>query len=279
MGDIVYLNGEFISLEEAHVSVDDRGFNFADGVYEVVHIYKGRPFKLEEHFIRLQQSAQGLEINLPDYHLLMEKAIELLERNEVGPTATIYIQVTRGTQMRSHLYLDDLQPNIVMFIRDCKPKPQEYFTDGVKVILVPDERWPRCYIKSISLLPNILHKKVAKRAGAFEAVQVRDGFITEGTSSNVFIVKEGKIITPPASNYILNGITRQVILQEVPKLGYEVLERSISQADFLDADEIFLTGTTTEVMPVVVVDNQIISDGKPGPITEALYQHYQTLHG
>lgn len=279
MGDIVYLNGEFISLAEAHVSVDDRGFNFADGVYEVIHVYKGRPFKMEEHFIRLQQSAQGLEINLPDYNLLMELAMELLEKNEVGPAATIYIQLTRGTQLRSHLYLDDLEPNVVMFARDCKPKPQEYFTDGVKVILVPDERWPRCYIKSISLLPNILYKKVANRAGAFEAIQVRDGFITEGTSSNVFIVKEGKIITPPASNYILNGITRQVILQEALKLGYTVLEKSISQAEFLDADEVFLTGTTTEVMPVVEVDKQIIGDGKPGPIAQALYQYYQELHG
>ncbi|MCK4259585.1 MAG: D-amino-acid transaminase [Halanaerobiales bacterium] len=277
MGKIVYFNGEFKPYSEAHIEVYDRGYNFADGIYEVVVIFNGVPLKMEEHFIRLQQSAVALEINLPDCEKLMEDAMELIKKNNSYEVSTLYIQVTRGSEVRKHVYSDDLIPNIVMTVKEFKGHPEAYYQEGAKAITVPDERWSRCNIKTICLLPNIMAKKVAKRAGAFEAIQIRDGFVTDGTSSNVFIVKDGEIITPPATNYILNGITRQVILAEAEKIGLSTQERSVSLAELLNADEVFLTGTTTEVMPLVEIDGKVIGLGKPGSYTKKLMDHYRNL--
>lgn len=276
MQDIVYFNGEFMPISEAHISIEDRGYQFADGVYEVIAVYNGRPFKLAEHFERLEHSAQALEIEVSDYQRLIDDSKELLKKNQIAD-AKLYIQVTRGTVTRAHAYPDNLQPNIVMTVRPLNRPPEEYFRSGVKAITLPDDRWSRCYIKSIALLPNILAKKKAKRAGAFEAILVRDGFAMEGTSSNLFIVSDGTIITPPATNYILNGITRRTIIELAGELGLPVAERSISRDDLMDADEVFLTGTTTEVMPVVEVDGSKIGNGLPGPMTGTLQKHYENL--
>lgn len=279
MTQIVYINGEFIPYQEARVSIDDRGYTFGDGVYEVIAIYNGEPFKFEEHFIRLEQSARALDINLGDYKELMAAAQELIKRNELYPTSQMYIQVTRGTEPRKHIYSDNLQPNIVMNVKELKRHPEEVFKKGNKAITVADERWPRCYIKTIILLPNILVKQQAKRAGAFEAIQIRDGWVTEGSSSNVFIVKNGVVITPPATNYILNGITRRVLIEEIQKMGLPMKEESVSTNDLFNADEVFLTGTTTEVMPIVDLDGKPVKDGKPGPLTRQILQRYLDLIG
>lgn len=277
MGEVVYLNGAFKSVEEALVHVDDRGYNFADGVYEVIAVYNGRPFKLEEHFTRLKESAEGIGISVPDLMRWKEDALKLLELNAKLPGLQIYVQVSRGTEPRKHLYSDGLTPNVFMTVRPLKTHPEEYFSLGCKAIIAPDERWSRCYIKSIALLPNILTKLLAKKMGAFEAIQVRDGFVTEGCSSNVFIVKDGVLITPPATNYILNGITRRIIIAEAQRAGYRVAEQSISLHELLSAEEVFLTGTTTEVMPIVLVDDTKIGDGRPGRITMQMLEIYRSL--
>ncbi len=278
MGEIVYVNGEFIPREEATTGIEDRGYQFADGIYEVINSYFGKPFMMVEHFERLKASAGGLEIEGVDYEQLFLDAERLLERNNFD-NASLYIQITRGTERRSHAYSDGLTPNIVMTVSSLEPRPEKYFLDGVKAITIPDERWARCDIKSISLLPNILGKKQAKRAGAYEAIQVRDGFITDGTSSNLFIVQQEEVITPPATNYILNGITRRVVIEEAGELGYKVTERSIPLEEMYNADEVFLTGTTTEVMPLIEIDDKIIADGKPGEITLRLFKRYRELLG
>lgn len=279
MEQIVYLNGEFIPYSEARVSIDDRGYTFGDGVYEVIAIYNGKPFRMEEHFVRLRQSAEALDIRVKDYQQLKDAAYELLKRNQLPNSAQMYIQVTRGSEPRKHLYSEDLKPNVVMNVKELKRHPEEVFLNGNKAISVADERWPRCYIKSIILLPNILVKNQAKRFGAFEAIQIRDGFLTEGSSSNVFVVKNGQLLTPPATNYILNGITRRVVLEEAPKLEIVAREKSISTVELFEADEVFLTGTTTEIMPIVNIDGRMVNHGKPGPITMKIMEHYHKLIG
>lgn len=276
MGITVYYNGKFMDYEEVKISPEDRGYLFADGVYEVVTSYQGKPFKLEEHINRLEKSAAALEISLPEKEELLEVGRKLLQDNAYE-NGKLYLQVTRGTEPRSHAYSDDLKPNILMIVKELINNPEEYFENGVKVITVPDERWAKCYIKSIGLLPNIMAKKQAKRAGAFEAVFVRDSFAMEGSSSNLFIVKDGEIITSPASNYILNGITRMVVIELALDLGFSIKEESISLFDFHNADEVFLTGTTTEVMPVVKIDDRVIKDGKPGEVSVEMLATYRGL--
>ena len=276
MADLVYFNGDIVPYEDARIGIEDRGYQFADGVYEVIAVYNNRPFKFEEHFTRLKNSVEGLDINFNNYDQLKKDAKSLIKKSEYSD-AKLYIQITRGEATRSHAYPDEMTPNVVMTVKKLKGKPDHYFKEGVKAITVPDERWSRCHIKSIALLPNILAKKRAKKAGAYEAIQIRDGFVTDGTSSNVFIVKGGKIITPPATNYLLNGITRRVIIEKAKSLGYEVLESSVSLYDLLNADEVFLTGTTTEVMPIIEIDEKKIGDGSPGEYTMDIYKEYQKI--
>jgi D-alanine transaminase len=276
MTKLVYINGEIVPYQEAKVGIEDRGYQFADGIYEVIVIYEDRPFKFEEHFVRLKKSAEGLDLNYHNYTQLKEDAKELIKKSQFS-NIKLYIQITRGVTSRNHAYPDEMFPNVVMTVDKLKGKPDYYYQEGVEAITVPDERWSRCNIKSISLLPNILAKKKAKKAGAYEAIQIRDGFITDGTSSNVFIVKNEKIITPPATNYLLNGITRRVVIEEADRLDFEVQESSVSLYDLLNADEVFLTGTTTEIMPIINIDGRAIGSGSPGEYTRALYQRYQQI--
>lgn len=280
MEDIVYVNGRFLEYDEACVGIEDRGYQFADGVYEVVVIYRSKPFLLEEHLTRLKMSADELEITGVDFDLLEDAITELMNKNPhilSEPYLKLYIQVTRGVQPRSHAYSDHLTPGIVLQLHKFAGHPSSYYEKGVQVITLPDERWARCYIKSIALLPNVLAKMKAKKAGAFEAIFIRDGFAMEGTSSNFFIVRSGRIFTPPASNYILNGINRRLTIREAKKLGFSVIEKSISLDELYKADEIFLTGTSTEVMPVVEIEGVTIGDGKPGEISKKLLSRYREL--
>lgn len=276
MSNLIYYNGQFKEKGEVYIDPEDRGYLFADGVYEVIVAEEGRLFKLEEHFARLERSALGLDILLDDYKGLQEAAVKLLEGSGY-PKAKLYIQVTRGTETRNHAYSDGLQPNVLMMVSRLAGNPAEYFQKGVKAITIPDERWSRCHIKAISLLPNVLAKTRAKREGAFEAIQIRDGFVTDGSSSNIFLVEDEIVITPPATNYILNGITRVVVLELAAKLGYLTREESISPDRLFAADQVFLTGTTTEVMPVCAIDGKKIGSGQPGRITMKLYNAYREL--
>ena len=281
MTDKIYYNGDIIKREDAKVDIEDRGYQFADGVYEVVAFYQGEPFTLEEHMERLVFSAGEIDIETPSAETLIKEAKNYMqETGYADRNAKLYVQVSRGVAPRSHAYPDGLEPVIIMKAGPLNPNPEEYFQEGVKIITLPDERWSRCYIKSIALLPNILAKKKAKQADAYEAVMSRDGFITEGSSSNIFIVENDTIITPPATNYILNGITRQTVIDRLaPELGYEVIEESIPYYTLLKAEQVFLTGTTTEIMPVVQINDKVVGDGKVGAETKEIFNAFRELTG
>jgi len=267
----IYVNGEWVDAAGAKVSVEDRGYQFADGIYEVVRVYRGRPFALEAHLQRLARSAAQLELDLP----LEASAIgglirEAPERRGVRE-AQVYVQVTRGFAPRVHHFPGEATPSLVVYASPVRLQPPELYEGGATVIVVPDERWLRCDIKTINLLPNALAKEKARRAGALEALLYREGVgVTEGSSSNLFIVRHGRIETAPASRWILRGVTRDVVLELAQQADIPVAERFFSPEDVLRADEVFITSTTMEVMPVTRVDGHTIGAGRPGPVTTAL---------
>ncbi|MCY0878030.1 MAG: aminotransferase class IV [Firmicutes bacterium] len=262
----VYLNGQYVDDSEARVSIDDRGFLFADGVYEVVHIYGQRPFEWDRHMARLERSLAGIgleAVNVQELAAVRDRLLAQLEH----PEASLYIQITRGTQRRSHAPPPPgvLKPTVLMWVRPVDPIAPETVRRGVKAITVPDDRWAKVWIKTIGLLPNVLAKGRALERGAFDAIFVRDGMVTEATSANVFRVKDGVIFTAPVTNYILPGITRAVVIEMARGAGYSVVEEPFSAELLYDADEVFLTGTLTEVLPVTEVDGRAIGT-EAGPV-------------
>jgi len=269
----IYWNGEFIPYDEVRVPLEDRGYLFADGVYEVIRVYGGKPFALRRHLERLKRSATALEIPLlPSPEELSTAAEKLIAlENKTGDT-TLYIQLTRGEAPRSHLFPDPVRPNLWMMLRPFLKEID--YRNGVKAITVPDERWSRCHIKSISLLPNVLAHEKARRAGAFESIMVRDGFVTEGSSCNFFMILEGTLKTPPLSNYILAGITREIVLELCHRKKIKSLESHIGLDEIYQAREIFLTSATIEIVPVVDVDGINIGTGRPGKGTKELLDAY-----
>ncbi|NPV71154.1 MAG: D-amino-acid transaminase [Firmicutes bacterium] len=273
---MVYVNGRFVRYCEATVSIEDRGYQFADGIYEVIRVYGGKVFMLDEHLQRLARSAAAIDLPLPDLTALRRDALELLTRNGF-PDSIIYIQVTRGACPRRHQYPDGLAPTVVMTARKMDMHPARFRQEGVSVISVADDRWARCHIKSISLLSNILAKQKAHKQGAFEAIYVRDGFVTEGTNTNVFVVEDGAIVTPPLTNYILPGVTRRAVLNLAARLAIPRREEPVSVDRLFAATAVFLTGTTTEVMPVVSIDGRPVGDGRPGPVASCLFEGYMDL--
>jgi len=280
MSSTVYLNGQYVPYAEAKIPVEDRAFLFADGIYEVVRVYGGRPFDLEPHLARLCRSARELRLPEPDVEGLTGVTHELIRRNGLDE-GTVYFQVTRGVHApRAHAFPTEAVERTVLVLThplsaaalaDGERRRQE----GVTAITVPEQRWARCDIKSVSLLPNILAKQQAAEQGAYEALFVRDGFVIEGSASNVFAVIDGAIVTYPACNYILNGITRQRVLRDARALGYTVLEQGIPLAALARCQELFVTSTTSEVTPVIAVDGKPIGDGKVGPVVRALQKAYR----
>ncbi len=273
MPELLWLNGEVMPLGEGRVSVEDRGFQFADGVYDVAVVYAGVPYELSEHIDRLFVSAGLLEINIPHPAAEMETiARQLVGDSRLGD-GLIYIQVTRGYAPRKHGFPPDAEPTVVVYVRDFEGYPPENYEKGVRTITVPDERWDRCNIKSIALLPNCLAKERAHRAKCYEAIFCSArGVVREGSSSNVFCVVDGTVTTAPLSNKILPGITRARVLVVARGAGLPVVEREYTVEELKNAGEVFLTGTTTEVMPVVMVDDTTIGAGAPGPVTRQLRQ-------
>lgn len=268
MPDSVFLNGEWLAPEAAKVSVFDRGFLFADGIYEVVPVYQGNPFLLEHHLARLDRSLGALSIPNAGDDFWRTLIHELLERNQ-SQDALVYIQVTRGAEAtRSHLPKAELQPTIFASVA---PMPVHWHVPiPEKVTLLEDIRWLRCDIKSISLLGNIMLKQQAQDCGALEPLLHRDGKITEGASSNYFAVKDGVIYTAPTDHLILPGITRMWVLQLAHELGIPVKEQAFEVADLAQLDELFLTSSSREVQPIGQIDDIIIGQGGCGPITERL---------
>ena len=279
MPDIGFVNGRFMPLAEALVPVEDRGYQFGDGVYEVVRTYRGAPFQLEAHLARLEQSATSIELPLQfrrsEWTAYVVEGIRLAEYTE----CKVYIQLTRGVAPRDHFFPASAAPTAVMTIREMRDLMPGLQAHGAQVIVVNDLRWGRCDIKSVNLLPNVMARQQAKEAGAFEAVLVRGGEVTEGAVSNVVIVRSGVLITPPTGPWILAGVTRAVVLDLARKEGIPVEERPVRVDELRAADEVFLTGTTVEILPVVRVDGTAIGKGCPGELTTLLRARFRTLVG
>lgn len=278
MRSLGLVDGKIIDLSENIVPLEDRGHQFGDGVYEVTKVYNGHSFKLKMHMDRLYRSLRELKIPaVYTYDELVSFHETLINESGIKEGA-VYLQITRGVAPRTHAFPEQIIPRLSMSIRPSGAKSEELFEEGAAIIVIPDERWLRCDIKSLNLLGNILGKQKAKEAGCYEAVMVRGEHITEGTSSNVVVVKSGAMWTHPVTNLILKGITRTIIVDELaPKLDLPIIEKPFSEEFLKDADEVFLLGTSTEVMPIVKIDNKNVKDGKPGPITRSLQKAYQEL--
>jgi D-alanine transaminase len=272
---MIYLNGEWMPIEQAKIPVLDRGFIFGDGVYEVIPSYSGHPFRLREHLARLQSSLAGIRIDNP-YSLdkWEQLAREMIARN-TGEDQYVYLQVTRGVAPRDHAFPKGVKPTVFMMSNPLTTPPQELRDTGVNAVSVADNRWQRCDIKATSLLANCLLRQAAVDQGAAEAVLFRDGKLTEGSSSNIFAVKGSVILSPPKSNFILPGITYDVVIElaRANKLPLEV--RQVSEAEVRVADELWLTSSTKEVLAITTLDGKAVGSGKPGPVCARMYHLYQ----
>jgi D-alanine transaminase len=268
----LYLNGEFLPLDQGRVSVEDRGFQFGDGVYEVIRVYRGKPFRLDKHLARLEQSVKGVEIAMPEpAGKLGEVCLKLVEG--LGE-AQIYLQVTRGVASRVHAFPQDIRPTFVAYAKPVTPHPPERVYTLKTVV---DDRWGRCHLKTICLLPNILGKQRAVEAKCDEGLFVRDGVVTEGTSSNAFFVRDGALHTHPSDNHILNGVTREAVLEIARQQGVRVRFQPVPLAEAFSSQEAFVTGTLTEIMPAVSIDGKAIGKGTPGPVTLKLRAAFKEL--
>ncbi|MDZ7263426.1 MAG: D-amino-acid transaminase [candidate division KSB1 bacterium] len=275
---IAYINGQYLPKDEIRISPDDRGFLFADGAYDVIRCYEGKLFQAEAHIRRLARSISELRIECSAIDTLQQVAEELIQQNHLtSGQAIVYFQITRGAAPRTHRFPSPPVPaTVYAFAARFQPHQKE-LDNGTRIILVSDTRWARCDIKSISLLPNILAHQQAIDGGATEAVFVRDGAITEGAHTNVCAVVDGTLITAPKSNYILAGITREIVLDLCRQLGIPVLEFPILDSQLKAAAEVMLVGTTVEITPVVQVDHWPVANGQPGPITRRLQQAFYEL--
>ncbi|WP_158768833.1 D-amino-acid transaminase [Paraglaciecola sp. L1A13] len=272
----VYLNGDFLLANQAKISPLDRGFLFADGIYEVIPAVGGILFGLDEHLKRLERSLAALSIENPmSKEAWVSLCHDMVARNGEGDLS-IYIQVTRGAPYkRDHKFpapADEVKPTVFLTASSLE-RSSIYNIDatkGASAIVRDDIRWSRCDIKSVSLLPNVMIKQEANESGAMEAILKRDGFITEGTSSNVFIVKNGIVVTPPLSNRILPGVTRIFVLKMCEELGYKLEERDFTEDELRAADELWISSSTKDVLPIVSLEEDAIGDGKPGPMWKDL---------
>lgn len=247
MKELIWLNGEVMPMAEARVSVEDRGFQFADGVYEVIRLYDGKPFALDEHLDRLEKSASAILIELPlSLAGLRTEICQLIEKTEVGE-GMIYLQLTRGPAARNHLYPSNARPTLLFYARPLEKLPAVEQTPGVKLISVADERWKRCWIKSIALLANVLAKNQAVAAVADEAVFIDEGVVTECSASNFFAVIGGRLVTHPVGAKVLPGVTAKVLLECAGELGIPVEQRPLKVEEAHRAQELFITSTTREI--------------------------------
>lgn len=277
----VYLNGRFVDYEQAGIAVDDRGWLFGDAVYEVLRLYDGRAFERDRHLDRLEHSERGLWLEPVD-RATLENVVAELEAREgrAWPDGIIYIQVSRGTAPRSHSFPDPpVAPTVLAWARPVKPVTPEAARAGIAAVTVADDRWARCWIKTVNLLPNVLAKEAARRRGADDAIFVRDGMAIEATSANLFVVRGGRLYTAPVTNYILPGITRAVVLELAAELGLDVRLEPTPVDALEGADEIFLTGTTTEVMPVTRLNGRAVGAGGMGPVTASLWRAFRRRVG
>lgn len=274
MPNIAYVNGRYMFLNRAKVSVEDRGFQFGDGVYEVIRVYSGKLFHLEDHLSRLEASARAIGLSRVYSRARWKTVLNTACRKSRLKEAKVYIQITRGVAPRDHSFPNKIRPSVVVTVRPIEEFPKRVRDKGVSVITLPDNRWGRCNVKSINLLPNILARQKARASRAFEALFIRDGMVMEGAGCNFFAVIQDQIITPPRGPAILSGITRDLVINLARKEEIPFFEKAIPLAKLFSAEEIFLTGTTIEILPVVKIDGKTIGEGKPGPIALRLYERY-----
>ncbi|QOV87887.1 D-amino-acid transaminase [Humisphaera borealis] len=275
MSELVYINGEIIPMADARIGVEDRGYQFADGVYEVFRLYNGRPFTFKEHLDRLERSAAGIKLALPTPRTELEAGLlKLVDRSGVRE-GMIYLQATRGVAPRNHVFPESPSGTVVAYCRPLPPIPNPGEGEGAKLMAVPDERWKRCWIKSIALLANVLAKNEAVSQGYDEAVFVENGVVTECSASNVFAIINGKIVTHPVGSKVLPGITREVLFQCAAELKIEVDERTLMESEAVRAQELFITSTTREISWVARWNEKYIGQGRCGPLTAKLHRAIQ----
>jgi D-alanine transaminase len=273
----VYLNGQFMPLAEAKVPVLDRGFVFGDGVYELVPVYSRKPFRLDEHLRRLQGSLDGIRLANPHGMAVWRELIVRLIELQDFADQSVYIQITRGVAPRDHAFPSGVAPTVFMFAQPLLTASAEQKAVGVCAVSAVDNRWQRCDIKAISLLANILLRQQAVDAGCAETVLLRDGFLSEGAASNVFVVKQGVLLAPPPSHLMLTGITYHVVLELADAHGIPTELRAISEAELRAADELWMTSSTKEIMPIVTLDGILVGAGEPGPLARQMDALYQTF--
>jgi len=278
----IYLNGQFMPIEEARIPVLDRGFIFGDGVYEVIPVYSRRAFRLAEHLQRLQHSLSGIRLQNPHSDAEWTHLInELIARNDTDDQY-LYLHITRGVAKRDHAFPNPpVAPTVFMMSSPLLTPPEALLHSGVGAVTAPDNRWLRCDIKAISLLPNVLLRQMAVDAGCAETILIRagseteDSFMTEGAASNIFVVKDGTLLAPPKDNLMLPGITYDVILELAAANGIPHQVRKIAAAEVSGADELLLTSSTREVLAITTLDEKPVGTGKPGPMFAKLHQLYQ----
>ena len=276
--ELAFINGIFLPIEQAFVSVEDRGFQFADAVYEVMVTYGGTPFRIEKHLNRLQDSLDALGIV---YNVEAEQVAALVADGirRAGFTETlVYLQISRGVASRRHEFPEVSCPTVVMTFKECHRLPVHMYEHGVRIITRPDLRWKRCNIKTVSLLPNVLAKQQASQESAFEVLLIdSEGRVTEGSSTSSFLVVDGVVKTTPLGPSILAGITREVVIEIAYNLNMRFREESSLLQDYFEADEVFLVGTATEIVPVIEIDGNTIGNGVAGPMTRRLRGSFSKL--
>ena len=275
----VYLNGEYLPLEEARIPVLDRGFIFGDGVYEVVPIYAGVPFRWRHHLARLKRSLAKIGITNPHDDAGWDHIVSELAKRHAWSDLFVYIQVTRGVAKRDHAFPAGVAPTVFAMASELVLPPESAHTQGISIITAPDERWLHCDIKSVSLLGNVLARQAAVEAGASECVMFRDGFLTEGAAANLWVVRGGTLLGPPRDNLILEGIRYGLLEELAEECGIPFEMRRITREEVFAADELLLSSATKEVLPVTSIDGTAVGSGKPGPVWAQLYAAYRRATG
>lgn len=272
---VCYLNGEFQPIEEARIPVLDRGFIFGDGVYEVIPVYGRAPLRLDGHLVRLARSLAAVRIRNPHADAEWAALITDLVARQPFDDQALYLQVTRGVARRDHAFPKDTPPTVFMMVNPLALPSAEQVAKGVIAVTATDNRWYRCDIKSTSLLANVLLRQAAVDAGAAEAVLLRNGYLSEGSASNLFVVRNGVIATPAKSHLILSGITYDVIVDLAREGGMPLEQRDVSEAEVRGADELWLASSTREVLAITTLDGQVVGSGRPGPMFERMYRLFQ----
>ena len=274
----VYLNGDFLPLAEARIPVLDRGFIFGDGVYEYVPVYSRKPFRMREHLGRLQASLDSIRLANPLDETGWAQRIHTLIAAQDFDDQALYIQITRGVAPRDAAFPANTSPTVFMMCSPLVPPSPALKAAGVNAITAVDNRWLRCDIKSVSLLANVLLRQQSVDANCAETILLRDGYLTEGSASNIFVVQAGVVLAPPKSNLMLSGITYDLVLELAAQHGLPHEVRPISEAEVRSADELWMTSSSKEVLPIVRLDGKAVGEGKPGPMAlrmDALYQQFK----